>query len=519
MSAGVSATATHVRKRVLLIVHTRIFFPRMLELGHALATSTLYDAVFHFAYKSGWTHFDADIAHLERQGFGISAGTRRVQFRRQQAAAQHELAAVRARPSFRLRIKIWLKRQLGTDLSSVLSAFAVRLLHSNLVVSVIKLRRRLVRVRALLHEERPDIVVMSSDVPTWDTGAYIRCCCDHGIPTVVAFSQTGPLDEAAYVCSQKWHLNTALPLNFLLSNLYPKWSNQHNGKSFLMMGFGETLAKEMLDVSMPQPWIESSSNADAVLIENDAYYQRGLRAGLVANNLYVTGYPFHDVMHHCLANRQACRDRVRAAHGLQSDKPLILTSLLPNYASRKYSDPDFPTYEEMVSYWIQTLSKYDGYHTIVSLHPTQPRSEFAYIEDMGATIACLPMPEIMPACHIYVASLSSTITMAEACGIPVVNYDYAHYGNTHYADAPGVIEVTSRAQFERALDNLLCNSQYHAGIAAAQAKAAPRWGRIDGKAGERILGLFDGLISGSIPDRMRPPSDVLTRASRTVSTA
>lgn len=465
----------------------------MIEFGAILAQSGMYHPVFHFAYKSGWGNLGADISYLQQRGFEVSARTLRAGLLREEAASQIDSSANRQRPSGRSRVKAWLTKTLGNDRGSQVAAFANRLLKANLVVSLIRGGRRLLRVGKLLQDERPEIVVIAIDVPTWDTASYIRCCRKRGIPTVVAFSQTGPLDEAAYLCVQQWHLRTTLPLNFLLSRISPKWAYQLNGKRFLMMSFGETLAKELLGTSMPQPWIESSSNADAVLIENQAYFERGSRAGLVASNLHVTGYPFHDMLHCGMADRNACRARVRAAHGLRDDKPIILTSLLPNYAGRAHSDSDFATYEEMVRYWIQALVRYDEYYTIVSLHPTQTPAEFAYIQDMGAAIACLPIPEIMPACHIYVASLSSTITMAAACGIPALNYDYAHYGNTHYADARGVIHVTSRDQFSRALDDLLRNPTYHADISDQQTADAPRWGLLDGKAAERILSVFRGL--------------------------
>lgn len=493
MSSGISQTVADPKRRVLLVVHTRIFFPRMIEFGTILAQSGLYHPVFHFAYKSGWGNLDTDISLLKQRGFDVSAGTLRAGLLRHGVASLINSSPNRQRPSGRSHLKAWLNKILGSQCSAQIAAFANRLLNSNLVVSLAKGERRLLRIGKLLQEERPEIVVIAIDVPTWDTASYIRCCRKRGIPTVMAFSQTGPLDEAAYLCVQQWHLRTTLPLNFLMSKISPKWVYQLNGKRFLMMGFGETLAKELLGTTMPQPWIEGSSNADAVLVENQAYLQRGARAGLVASNLHVTGYPFHDALHCGLADRDACRARVRAAHGLRDNKPIILTSLLPNYAGRSHSDSDFATYEEMVRFWIETLVSYDEYHTIVSLHPTQVPAELAYIQDLGAVIACQPIPEIMPACHIYVASLSSTITMAAACGIPVLNYDYAHYGNTHYADARGVIHVTSRDQFSRRINKLLRNPSYHEEVSELQTADASRWGQLDGKAAERIIGLFRSL--------------------------
>jgi hypothetical protein len=378
----------------------------------------------------------------------------------------------------------------GHGVYTVVSEALSRTLHDNFLISVKKIERRLAHVRRIFQEERADIVLMAADVPTWDTGIFIRAARMEGIPSIVCFSQTGPLDEATIVASKKWYLSTRLPMNFIAGKLYGKWVNERNGKQFLMMGAGKTLARELLGVTMAQPWIESSSNADAVIIENEAYLSRGRRAGLSAKNLYVTGCPFHDVLYSGLSRHDECLERIYSVHKIRVKKPIVLTSLLPNYQGRDNSESDFGSYAEMVSFWIGSLVHYDEYHTMVSLHPSQKVSEFSYIGEMGAIIARLPISEMMPACHIYVASLSSTITMALACGKPVINYDFAHYRNTHYEDAAGVIVVETRDEFRAALDRLLRNDEYYASVARAQSKDARRWGNVDGEAGKRILQLI-----------------------------
>lgn len=478
-------------KHVLLIVHTKIFFPRMLEFGHLISKSSNFKPIFHFAYKTSWNNINDEIKVLKDQNFQISNNTRRFEARQTNSNKCEQSKSV---PSFTGKLKNFIKAKLGLSFYSLISEFKCRLLYENFFVSFFKIRKRLAQVKELLQEELADIVIITSDVPSWDTGVFIRASRLEQIPTVVALSQTGPLDEAINVFSRKWYLSTTLPLNFILGKVYGKWVNQKNGKKFLMMVSGKTLARELLDVTMPQPWIESSSNADAVLIENEAYYQRGIQVGLQAENLHITGYPFHDVLYSGLSKPHECLNKIYSVHGLDPGKPILLTSLLPNYEGRDSSESDFPDYWDMVRFWIQSLVKYKEYHTIVTLHPSKQRSDFFHIEDMGATIARLSVPEIMPACHAYIASLSSTITMAIACGKPVINYDYAHYRNTHYSDVSGVIHVESKDEFIGTLDKLLLNPEYYAAVASAQSKDARRWGNVDGNAGKRILGVFDQLI-------------------------
>src|SRR4051812_25132075 len=59
--------------RVLLVVHTQIYFPRMLELGRALRDCGRYRPVFYLAYKSTWDDLSRPVQQLKEEGFELSS--------------------------------------------------------------------------------------------------------------------------------------------------------------------------------------------------------------------------------------------------------------------------------------------------------------------------------------------------------------------------------------------------------------------------------------------------------------
>jgi hypothetical protein len=101
---------------------------------------------------------------------------------------------------------------------------------------------------------------------------------------------------------------------------------------------------------------------------------------------------------------------------------------------------------------------------------------------------------LIPLCDYYVASISATIQWAIACGKPVINYDICRYRYTDYLGLKGVLTVEEQDQFLDLLRRMATDSEFRNEIAALQKADAPRWGKLDGKAGQRIVELFHDLI-------------------------
>ena len=119
--------------------------------------------------------------------------------------------------------------------------------------------------------------------------------------------------------------------------------------------------------------------------------------------------------------------------------------------------------------------------------------EYRYVEQWGARISQWDMAALVPLCDLYVASVSATIRWAIACGVPVVNYDVYRLRWTDYAGAPGVLRVEDKGEFASLVHRLTTDPAYYTIVRQQQESEAPRWGRLDGLAGSRLLRLLDTI--------------------------
>ena len=80
--------------------------------------------------------------------------------------------------------------------------------------------------------------------------------------------------------------------------------------------------------------------------------------------------------------------------------------------------------------------------------------------------------------------------------MPVVNYDVYRYGYGDYRECRVVIAADGREAFGRALRSL-ADAAAREAAAAAQRADSDRWGRMDGRSGQRVLALFDAMVEGN----------------------
>jgi hypothetical protein len=151
-----------------------------------------------------------------------------------------------------------------------------------------------------------------------------------------------------------------------------------------------------------------------------------------------------------------------------------------------------------VKFWIGAIASVQRYHRVICLHPSVSYDEFRHLEQAGVRIARRPTAELIPLCDLYVASVSSTIRWAIACGVPVVNYDVYRYRYTDFLAVPGVLRCEEQAEYVELLQRFDRDRDFERSMREQQASVAARWGRVDGKAGDRMLALFERMAQ-------RPP--------------
>ncbi len=370
-------------------------------------------------------------------------------------------------------------------------------LSGNPALATARLVATIRRMRATIRELDVALVILPAD-NRYDLAAYVRAAHDDNVPVVVVPAFMAAAREWAQAVggnpshdAERWRNRATLAV-------YPRWGLEHDGRSLIALPAEEVLARQWLGLAPPLPWTLHSGHADAIAIESEAMRHYCLSEGLPARQLVLTGSVDHDRLHARLRDAEALREATYHRLGLPSGRPLVLTALPPDQLyGRGRPECDFQNYRELVKFWIGSIvARTPGHNVIVSLHPSVERQSMSYLEQWGATIADEPVSELIPLCDLYIASVSATIQWAIACGKPVLDYDVYRYRYPDYLGVGGLIRVEEQVDWLAALERFACDEAFRVGLVARQAHDAPRWGVLDGHAGDRLLALFRELAFG-----------------------
>lgn len=358
---------------------------------------------------------------------------------------------------------------------------------------------RLRKIRRYLRAQHIHALFFAGDSAGYDTGSFIQAAKKLQIPTLV-FPQwmAGPQEPAGYLFKDP-DFSMKSWLNRFVSRQYPRWTYTFSGKKYLRLPGAQVLAKEWLGIAPPQPWILHSGFSDVIAVQSEAMKEYGVKLGLPAGQLHVVGSFEDDFMSSISRFPAEARAACKKKYHLPENKKILLTALPPDFLTGgTRPGVEFSTFDALVQFWVTALTRHAGFSVLISLHPSFEPSKMKYVEQWGATIVNEHISELLPLCDLFVASISSTIQWAIAQGKPTVNYDVYKYHYADYTSVDGVIYVERAADFNRELTRLTEDSAYLAEVRRRQEKSAPQWGTRDGHARERIVALFDTLISKNV---------------------
>jgi hypothetical protein len=215
--------------------------------------------------------------------------------------------------------------------------------------------------------------------------------------------------------------------------------------------------------------------------------------GLDETRVRVTGFVEHDILFAGLQHARARRAELDAELGLDPQKRILLLALVQPHYIAGAPKCDFQHHPDMVEFIVKTVAATSSFNVVVCLHPSMPFDEYRYIEDWGVRISRSETVRLVPLCDVYVASGSSTISWAVACGKPVVNYDVYRYDLSAYKTTPGVLTVQEQADFTAQIERVDDASELEQ-LTSWQAAGAERWGKPDGRSFERILATLVELV-------------------------
>jgi hypothetical protein len=483
-----------MKKRALLVVHINTFFIELFNAGLILKDSLDYQPVFYFSMD--YPTVQKDIARCQNVGLEV------IDFQRGAVApvsGMSESASAAAVSGWKSVLKKRLPEKLVELISSLNSRrhrFVYQRRRSSLVCQYRLLKKRQQELKDFLLRQKPDILLLGGHMVGYDSAVYIQAAQRLKIPVVIVSStmDNGQSQAESYFPDPKHSLRP--PMNRFAGWLYPHWVRDWRGKKLIRMPWGRVLAMEWLGLAPPLPWVAGSGDADAIAVESGEMVRFYTEAGLPREQLVVTGSLTDDIL--TAATQEAPARKVALCHelALPDNRPMLLSALPPDtlYMAGGRPQCDFQTYPDLVEFWIKSLAMVQNWNIVVLLHPSVSYDEMRYIEDWGVKIARHPSAEIVPLCDLYVTSVSSTIRWAIACSKPVVNYDVYRYYYEGFMHVKGVLYTEEQAGFQELLQRLTTDNDFLQQTAEAQAKAAPDWGFLDGRTGQRMLELLDSLI-------------------------
>ena len=459
-------------RRILFIAHVDSYFAGFIDLIRMLKSSTKFKPVVLFPMN--YPNLAQHILICQTEDIEWHALTK-------------SSTTTFASPGYVARVK--------RSATARIRAACLRLPVLGYVNCLIEFKRKLRTIRRILSDNRPDLLVLGGDIVGHDMAFYIKAGHELGLPSLLLPSWMASAREPAELYFGNSSFLLSRPMNRLFAYFFPRWVYTHRGRAMVRQPAQQALAMETLGLAPPLPWILHSGFADKIAVESKAALQYGLTEGLPMTNMVVSGSRAHDKMYDQIALMDIARAKLCGDLGLAEDKPLLLSALPPDqlYGSGR-PDCEFSNYHDLVKFWISSLYTAAAGNAIVSLHPSTKKEDVEFAVGLGAKISDQPTAELIPLCDYYVASISATIQWAIACGKPVINYDVYRYRYTDYQGVKGVLTIEGQDQFLDVLRRMSSDETFRNELAEFQRIDAPQWGNIDGKAGERILALFDGLI-------------------------
>ncbi len=517
-SSDLSETAPHLQvpHRVLIAVHINTFFVELFRLAKVLQAHSDWEPILHF----GWPYptrerdirscRDVGLTCIGEDGKPLIDGVDRAGSTMMQTASKipaAELIAPRAPvwhcipgrfcASLKNRLAEW-KRRVASASRRIQGTAA----STEKPYFLSWHRERQAAAERLLCGAAPEILVLGGDMPGYDTSDFIAAARRWKIPVVLLPStMSNGLEQAeAYFHNPAYHLNGTE--NKLAARLHPRWVRTHRNRQILRRPGGDILAMEELGTAPPHPWGFNSGFADAVCAESQEMIDYYLDCGLPREQIVDTGSPANDVLAEYAATAPQRRSELLRELGLVDDRPLIVAALPPDFLYLDGGRPecDFRKYDDLVAFWHRSLTSLDHCNVLLSLHPSVSPEAFRHLETDNLRIGPGNTASLVPLADVYVASVSSTIRWAIACGKPVINYDVYRYRYTDYLHVPGVATMEEQVEFVAELDRMANDVEYRRKRTLQQQSVADRWGRLDGLAGRRLLELFRKLTTPSVAD-------------------
>jgi hypothetical protein len=456
-------------KQALIIIHTNTFFTELFRVGSLLALSGKINPLMVFypyptCSKDAALSREHGLACIDKSGEPVSINS----------------------PSIRTE--------------SFIVGGLIKVFHKidSILDGSLSLVQDVRIVQRLIEQTQPSIVIMAGDNVDYDSSIYIKFAHRRGIPVVlVPSTMSNGLEQAeVYYANPRYNAQIGV-INRLVGKIYPNWLRHHKDKWLLRTPGIRIILMEWLKIAPPVPWMFNSGYADAIAVESEALLKYYLDGGLSPEQLVSTGSPANDVLARISQTKEVQKRILCTKLDFDINRPILLSAIPPDclYMMGGRPDCEFASYEALLDNWIGGLAKTTHFFNVVlCVHPSVNILTLSKYETSHIRLCDWNTVNLIPLCDVFVASVSSTIRWAIAAGVPVVNYDVYQYHYTDYLQEPGVQTLYNNTDFSNALRKLSDNPNELLIQKERQSERAEYWGLLDGKAGNRLMSLFESLI-------------------------
>ena len=274
----------------------------------------------------------------------------------------------------------------------------------------------------------------------------------------------------------------------LFAKWFPAWIRTFEGQHLSRLSIPRAVALELNAISSKNPWVVNSSIQHYIAVDSLFMRDQMIGYNVPKDQIKVIGSPVNDIIHDVLFDFTIKREELYRDFNLDANKYLLVCSLPKNYFKFRPVN-GFNDYEDLLKFWIGTIRKLSNFNAVFSPHPLIDKNVIKLLERNEAIISYGWIAELIPLCDLFVASLSTTMKWARACGKPVLNFDCYCWNKF---ESRHIYTVYEQKDFEDILERLN-QSEYFAKISETAKQNTDYWGTLDGNTMKRFCALFDNV--------------------------
>ena len=189
----------------------------------------------------------------------------------------------------------------------------------------------------------------------------------------------------------------------------------------------QALALSELGVLSSNPWVLGGGATNKMYLDSERELHRLISLGGVREKYQVTGTCSQDDLYNAIFSSD-----------IKTGKKTIVVAL-PQYYEHGLCSKE--KHDEAIDGMMQVLKSYE-YNVLISLHPKMNINDYRYIEhDFGFVLAEKPISDLIPLADLFLATYSSTVSLALLANKVVIICDHVDLNYTDFYSEFGLTVV------------------------------------------------------------------------------